>query len=84
MTSPQDKQLACLPESHSLEVSKRNAQASSPKVERPRRALQLYEVILIITFLQPECRVVLPTDSPSRSQPEENWEEALEIFLFHT
>lgn len=31
MTSPQDKQLACLPGSRSLEESKRSAQPSSPR-----------------------------------------------------
>lgn len=75
MTSPQDKQPVCLPESHSLEVSKKNGEASSPEVEGPRRAPRLYEVILIITFLEPEGTDTLLTDSPSRSQPEENWGE---------
>lgn len=42
MTSPQDKQLACLSGPHRLEVGKGNAQSISPKVEGPRRVLQLY------------------------------------------
>lgn len=40
MTSPQDKQLACLPESHRLEARKCSI-SLSPKVDGPRRAVIL-------------------------------------------
>lgn len=42
MTSAQNKQLACLPDSHGVEVSTGNAQSLSPKVEGPRRAQQCF------------------------------------------
>lgn len=67
MTSPQDKQLACLPESRRKQG---NAQSLLSKGGRTtRRAVILSDSNYHI--LQPECRVALPTDSPSRSQPEE-------------